>query len=327
MRNSANTLASLIILLLLAVACNKAPDGIIKESKMVDLLADLYKAEAYTDVYRADFSNDSLLMELKQSVFAKHGVSQDDYDKSLEWYAHNMDTYSDVCRRATEKLDAEKKKAYHDGNKAAKETKPDINRDEQADDIWHGTRTWTLTPGMKNGFVTFEIDACKDIDTRLGDRYVLTFKATSISPKSLGVMFAADYSDGATNYLSRQTLANGWNRVTLQTDSTRTVRRIYGYFNYRLDNQHIAYLDSVQILRSKLNKTTYSHAGVQKLVERNTIKAIQEKKENEMGPKDMRKDAFDNKPHFVPKEGLNKSSVPKHIKSSPNAEHLPNMSR
>ena len=113
----------------------------------------------------------------------------------------------------------------------------------------------------------------------------------------------------------------------LQTDSTKAVRRIYGYFNYRLEKQQIAYLDSMQILRSKLNAANYSHAGVQKLIDRNNSKVTQEKKENDNGPKDLRKDAFNDKSRFIPKEGLNKSSAPVHINSSPNAEHLPSRQR
>ena len=46
---------------------------------------------------------------LKQSIFAKHGVDQELYDHSLEWYGHNMDVYTDVCDRAMRQLEDEKK--------------------------------------------------------------------------------------------------------------------------------------------------------------------------------------------------------------------------
>ena len=323
MRTTAVTFLLLIVMLFLASACDKAPSGIIKESKMVGLLADLYKAEAYTDVYRADFANDSLRMELKQSVFAKHGVTQADYDRSLEWYAHNMDTYANVCQRAMARLDEEKKKSYrHQEDHQPRAAQPGGDRTTSpADDIWHGRRAWTLTPSMKNGFITFEIDAAQDVDTRQGDRYELTFKAATPAPKAIGVFFAADYADGATAFLSRQSLANGWNRIVLQTDSARRVKRIYGYFAYRLPPTQAAYLDSIQILRSKLNRQQYSRTGVQRLVERNTAHAAHEKKDD--APRDLRNDAFGRKPTFKPVEGLNKSSTPAHINSSPNAQHLP----
>ena len=59
-----------ILLLLLALAagftaCDKAPSGIIKESKMEDLLVDIYKAQAYIDNHPDEFDSDSSRQAMK----------------------------------------------------------------------------------------------------------------------------------------------------------------------------------------------------------------------------------------------------------------------
>ena len=61
------------------VGCDKAPDGVIKESKMVDLIVDLDKADAYVTLNPDKFQDDSSKLELKESVMAKHGVTLEEY--------------------------------------------------------------------------------------------------------------------------------------------------------------------------------------------------------------------------------------------------------
>ena len=53
----------------------------------------MYKAEAVMEQEEKTFYNDSTKKRLRQSVFMKHNVTQELYDTSLIWYAHNLDVY------------------------------------------------------------------------------------------------------------------------------------------------------------------------------------------------------------------------------------------
>ena len=173
---------------------------------------------------------------------------------------------------------------------------------------------------MKNGCITFEVNAPQDM--RIGDAYELAFKAAHSAANSMRVFFAADYNDGSTSYLSRKIVPNGWNHINLQTDTSRTVTRIYGYINYNLTMPNMAMVDSLQLLRTRFNASLYHRGGTQKMVERNKQKVAQEKNEN--ATVDLRTGIIRDKDgQFKPKEGLNKSSAPAHIEQSPNAKHLP----
>lgn len=313
-----------LMCLVALIACNKAPNGIIKESDMVDLLVDLHKAEAYTENFPSQFPDDSTHMMLKQSVFAKHGVTQADFDTSLVWYAHNMETYTDVYRRVIDKLNHEYKNSSRDNGKITKSLNDNgklvkarsyYKADGDTADLWSISRNWVLFPGMKMGYIPFDIEP--DRDYRLGDCYELKFKALE-SKGNLSTVIAVDYSDGGTAYLHHSDVTPMWNSLILQSDSMRVVRRIYGYIKYNLTSPSIAYLDSVQLLRMHINDNTYA-ARI------NTSRVVERKVKNSDRPLQAQKPAHELKgaEYFTPKEGLNKSSVNRHIQSSPNARHLP----
>ena len=71
---------------------------------MADLIVDLQLAEAYIESHTADFEDDSSKLVIKQSIFKKHGITQQDYDSSLVWYAHNMEDYNKAFDKAARVL-------------------------------------------------------------------------------------------------------------------------------------------------------------------------------------------------------------------------------
>ena len=91
-----HTLSHILLLIVLAtslLACDKTPGGVMSKNKMADLIVDLQLAESYIESHAQEFPNDSSRMVIKQSIFKKHGITQEDYDSSLVWYAHNMEDY------------------------------------------------------------------------------------------------------------------------------------------------------------------------------------------------------------------------------------------
>ena len=106
-----SAIIAIIAILVGITACDKTPNGIISERKMTNLLVDINKATALIDLNPDKYYNDSLKLMLKQSVFAKHGITKELYDSSMVWYAHNIEVYQDVCKRVVEKLQKENTKA------------------------------------------------------------------------------------------------------------------------------------------------------------------------------------------------------------------------
>ncbi|MBP5498119.1 MAG: DUF4296 domain-containing protein [Muribaculaceae bacterium] len=253
------------------LGCDKAPNGVIPESKMDDLQVDLFKAEAYMDLHPGEFSNDSLKMILKQSVLAKHGFTLADYDRSIEWYAHNMDSYGKVYDKAIRTLDGERKDLRKESEKETQHRAADIAQSRlgyypsegDSADVWKFDRTWTLASNLGEGYINFEIEPAKD--SQNGDRYQLKLKKLGFGSR-FTLLLAADYMDGCTSLTTRNSSYDGWDEMTLQCDSTRSLRRLYGYIKYDVRPFTMAYVDSVSMLRTRCNKGQYSSFNLQKFI-------------------------------------------------------------
>lgn len=327
-----------LLCLLLATACNKAPDGVINENKMARLIADLNKAEYYVETHSSEFHNDSTRMALKQSIFAKHGVDQQEYDHSLEWYGNNMDVYTEVCDRAMRQLEDERKAlskrmdhAPLQESRTDEHAMPTYAARGDTADVWTLRRSWMLTAGMRCG--TLRYDYQPDPEHALGDKYMLRLRVNS-NGSNMTATLAADYGDGSTSTVTRPLSTTGWNIITLQTDSLRQLRRIYGYISYAMKRGTVAVIDSVSLIRTHLDRATYGLIGSQITVDRNAGSSSPARpaasgrgmsSRQNVPDAHVLRDQADNQARrsFTPKPGLNKSSHPRHIERSPNARHLP----
>ena len=272
--------ALLHIVLLIAVvlvSCDKAPRGVIGERKMAELVEDFLKADAYMDMHRDVYGTDSMRQLMKQSIMHKHGVTQELYDTSLVWYAHNMDAYTAVYDRVIGSLDKQLEQAQRQVNKTGgagashrmqnvQVVRRDFSASGDTIDIWQNQRTWLIPPAMGSGYISFSLEP--DERYEMGDRYEMSFKSMTVG-SALKLLLAVDYVDGGTAFMSRGNCPDGWNKVMLQSDSTRTVRRIYGYVRYELRDRGVAAIDSLALLRMHKKDDSYGYIGVQRLLERN----------------------------------------------------------
>lgn len=277
-----------ILLLLLALAagftaCDKAPSGIIKESKMEDLLVDIYKAQAYIDNHPDEFDSDSSRQAMKQAVFNKYHITQADYDTSLVWYAHNIETYDKVYKKVIDRLGDEQKKLqkqagmsgtvvagqYGPGTAQASGVPEEHKRYGAKGDtanVWKGDALYMIFPGMNCGYIKFDLEP--DAECKSGDRYQLNMKLLAFG-NDFNILLAVDYADGSTSFMNRTTSATGWFTMDLQTDTGRVVDRVYGYLRYDMRAQGAAFVDSIQLLRTHLSLPDFGYIGAQKFISPN----------------------------------------------------------
>ncbi len=86
-------IAAAIIMQPLITGCKRVPSSIIQPEEMAQLLADIHTGESVAEQNYGEFCNDSTKRILKQSIYARHGVSEEIVDSSLMWYGHNLERY------------------------------------------------------------------------------------------------------------------------------------------------------------------------------------------------------------------------------------------
>ncbi|MEG1915219.1 MAG: DUF4296 domain-containing protein [Muribaculaceae bacterium] len=257
---------SLIIFafLLFLVSCGGTPSYVIDKDDMVLLLVDVHKGEAVTEIDGAHYYNDSLKKMLKQSIFIKHGVTQEQFDTSLVWYGHNIDKFIEVYDEAIIKLQEEDRyivaQARAAGNGTPLATGDSVN-------LWTKESIRLFRQNLGNGEVTFNL--LTDNNFKKGDRFQWAFLLLN-NQSSVNVFLAVDYKDGSTSYTTTSSDFEGWNRFSLQTDSARVPRRVYGYVDYKAPKKsEIVYLDSISLVRTRLDNANYSSIYSQKALEKN----------------------------------------------------------
>ena len=78
--------------------------------------------------------------------------------------------------------------------------------------------------------------------------------------KRLKLYMGLDYEDGSTAFQQTTFNGEGWHRCKLQSDSRRDVKRVYGYLEYESQPQKTVFIDSVEMLRTHLDKRGYTTA-------------------------------------------------------------------
>jgi len=89
----------------LLASCNKAPDRVLPEKKMKDVVIDMRLVEMMINWNKQAYSSDSAhKAALYASVLEKHHVTQAVYDSSLVWYGENLDVLLQVYDKALHEI-------------------------------------------------------------------------------------------------------------------------------------------------------------------------------------------------------------------------------
>ena len=330
----------------LVVGCDKAPSGVIPESDMVHVLVDFAKADALIEQSPDKFPNDSSKLALKQTILKKYDADLQMYDSSLVWYAHNLKLYSELHDKAVAMLEKEGN-IKHDKNAPENGKFVNLNSTNgqsirrvfpstgDSANLWQEPQRWLLTSAMQRGYITY--DYKPDPEARPGDIYSLNLKSIKASGNNIKIMMAVDYTDGTTSYINRTIATHGWSSYDLQSDTSRVVKRVYGFLHYNIKPQQVAIIDSIYLLRTHHDPAKYNKFSVQGIAgPKEALKKDSARHNESMRP--LPPSHMPGKPprdvpgvpgmrgdtSFRPKPGLNKAVIPSRQRiPNPNGDHTP----
>lgn len=228
--------------------CSNRPDGVLNNEEAASLLADLHIADAYGTLegnQAAAMSvdaSDSARKVLRQSVLAKHGVSEQQLDTTLGWYGHNLDKYEEMYELVLTKIE-EKQTTLREADAKA----------SAIPTLWPYGVTQRI-PGVRSGsasLTAFDIPVEK---ITKGGRVIWEGKAINLR-EPMEMFMAVEYTDGSTGYIQRTLTGEGRQTVTLQTDTGAKPKRAYGYLRVR--QRQTLFLDSVSLKVAPYNETSY----------------------------------------------------------------------
>ncbi len=243
-----------MFVIILSAGCSDRPKGILSEDKMVEVMADIQIAEAYE---RNGDANGYLQGQnrelLGRGILLEHGVSVEEMDSTLAWYGRNMDEYSKLYKKIDEELNNRQVRYA----RAAGES----GNDGSHADLWPYSRHFVIDQkSLTNGIIA----NIPVTEVALGDK--LTWKMLVDGASTRILTLGVDYENG-TSEISKIT-NNGfdkWVELSLQTDSTLAVNRIFAVADFSNPIRRII-VDSIQLIHYPLNHEGYGKHGFQRTV-------------------------------------------------------------
>ncbi|MDE6549170.1 MAG: DUF4296 domain-containing protein [Muribaculaceae bacterium] len=248
------TLLIFILITFLLSGCSKRPKDILSEDKMVAVMTDIQIAEAYErngDAHEYLNGRDREL--IGRGVLMKHGVTVEEMDSTLAWYGRNMDEYSKLYK----KIDAELNKRQLKYARAAGESE---NEGSLAD-LWPYSRHFVLDQRSLTDGITANIPVT---EIALGDK--LTWKMVVDGASSRNLTLGVDYENGTSDiyHISNKGF-DKWVELSLQTDSTLAVNRIFAIADFNNSTNRVL-IDSIQLTHTPLNHEEYHKSGFQRSI-------------------------------------------------------------
>lgn len=231
------------------LSCSRTPSGVLSKGEMAELLADIHVGEAVVENNYNDYLSDSAKKVVKQAILEKHGVTQAELDSSFMWYGKHLDRYIEVYEETADIL---QKRLDNAGAIGASMSGGAVAGDSV--DVWAGARNFELSRRSPSDIVAFVLK--HDDNWESGDIYTWRVKLHN-SPVMARFDLNADYVDGTTEVLSTTFAGDGWHEITFYTDSTRQASRIYGDMRLDIGRDRPVFVDSVELIRNRLQPHVY----------------------------------------------------------------------
>ncbi|MCH5228484.1 MAG: DUF4296 domain-containing protein [Muribaculaceae bacterium] len=240
MSNKLSGLSLILFSLFLLLSCSDRPRNVLPEKKMVNLLVDMELAEAYATTQLSPSSKEKV--ELGKKVLELHGVSEETLDTTLAWYGRNMDEYSELFDKVDKEIQKRRELYTEDLHQPVKGM---IN-------IWPYPSHLILSDLSGYDNISFSIPSP---DIKKGDILKLSF----FMPNAAGLKstFGVEYSDGngeatVLNLSGKKNL-----EMELQSDSGKTVSRIFGTIHIKEKQALPLFIDSISIKSEPFDSLTY----------------------------------------------------------------------
>ena len=222
-------------------ACIKRPKGVLSEKETIDLLTDMQLAEAYLNTSGPN-TPDSVRKSLAEAVLLQHGVTKEQLELTLEYYGKNADEYYALFDKVNKRIDSKRKSLTGQ--------MPTENLAEN--DIWpYSPFTLFMRNNASDGLVFSLTGDAVEPGERL--EWNMRLNNNGQADALLGV----EYGDGSSTYVKRNLGGSKNVNISLQSDTGKVVKRIFGYFNVSKASLPV-WADSIRLVRFPYDSVSYS---------------------------------------------------------------------
>lgn len=230
-RSSLRKLSGIVVAALLLSSCKPGvPSSVIPPADLEELLYDYHIAQAM-----AEAGKDSLNFKrysYVQAVFAKHGVTEAEFDSSMIWYSAHATYLNDIYKRLKERYTVRAEALGTITGEADRFANLDALGDTA--DIWPERRTYVLQPEFMEDRLLFALAA--DTSFRKGDALLWRFNSLNISRRRQGEAYAGfyvTYDNDSTIGITRRAYSNAVVELRLNGDTAHNISKVGGFVYFK----------------------------------------------------------------------------------------------
>lgn len=264
-------LLSLLTLGIISTSCKKRPPGVLSEGEMVDLITDIELADAYLSTSGPGASRPDK-KALTEAVLKKHGVTHAELDSTIAYYGRNLDDYYRIYEKVEKNL----------------RSKNQGIRNEQAlegDNIWPYGHFAAFLPNQYSDGITFSMPA-----DALTPGNTIEWSMRLTGSEGVDMILGVEYDNGTSSISKKNGGGTRNPKLTLQTDTALTPKRIFGVMNIPTSAFPL-WADSIKLVKNELDTMEYSKIRQQHTLSRPVSKQEKEKqKQREEASDSLRRD-------------------------------------
>lgn len=237
-----------ILLAIVSVAfsyCSNAPDGVVSEKTMENILFDSYIGEAISESELTTQYETNARDVYMKSVLHKYNVSKQDYETSIAWYSEHLDKYKKIYERVLARLQKEESKLKLENTDGAVIT--DMAKGDSLE-MWKKTAHLSFSGLPLIGNVSTEIrtnDGFIAGDSLVFKGNVRVFKtSTGNQPR---MVLTIGYQDETSKTIVQKLNESKQYSIQLASDTSKRINYITAGF-YHGNETYLA-IDSVSLKR------------------------------------------------------------------------------
>ncbi|WP_036892697.1 DUF4296 domain-containing protein [Prevotella dentasini] len=198
----------------------------IQPGDMEDILYDYHVAVAMGSQQAAD---DVVRKAYRLSVLKKHGVSQQEFDASLQYYMQHTEYLHDIYEHLAERLESEAR--AQGASESELSQLGGMTAKGDTADVWNGARALVMSPFAPNNCESFTIQA--DTAYHSGDRLMLGFDSQFITQQGIRdaiVVMSVKFTNDSIATISQHFSSDSHQTMMFMNTDSMTIKSIRGYF-------------------------------------------------------------------------------------------------
>lgn len=223
--------ASALLLLALAACQVERPDTVLSDEKMEKVLYDYHIAKALGEDLPFDENYKKVLYV--ESAFRKHGITEEQFDSSMVWFARYPEILSKVYERVNARLKGEKETL--ENLIAKRNNRPRTSEAGDSIDVWAWQRLYQLSGMPMDNKMTFALPSDSNFQERdtLCWKLHVSFQGADFDSVSAPVMaMQIQYKNDSIVSGLRKIYKAGDYALVLQGDTLGMLKEVTGFVYY-----------------------------------------------------------------------------------------------